>query len=86
MAESIGHPSIRFGKMVPTIDDLAQIICCSAGEIETAITTLSRIGLLRRCDDGAISVLAAQKQFDRSQVNRVNGGKGGRPPKKSKQG
>ena len=79
LAMSLRNPTVRFGSSVPSYCDLAKIIACEVDEVSEAIAELARFQLVEVMPDGAVKVIALQGAFERSEINRANGRRGGRP-------
>ncbi len=81
-AMQVGAVSVlRFGSHVPNRMELAMLVAASETETETEIAALVERGLLVREADGALASPLLQRIAKRSETNRINGLKGGRPRK-----
>jgi hypothetical protein len=72
---------LRFGSDIMNQKNIAMFIQIDETEIETHMETLLARGLLVRDADGAIACPMLKAAVTRSEINRENGKKGGRPRK-----
>jgi hypothetical protein len=72
---------LRFGSDIMNQKNIAMFIQIDETEIETHMETLLASGLLVRDADGAIECPMLTAAVTRSEINRINGKKGGRPRK-----
>lgn len=80
-----GISVFRFGSTVLGLNGLARLLSLpeteTETELKTKITELCERGLLALEADGAISCPMLAQAITRSEINRINGSKGGRPRK-----
>ena len=76
-----GISVLRFGSENMNRTGIALFIQIAETEIETHMETLLERGLLVRGADGAIGCPMLMQAVTRSEINKINGSKGGRPRK-----
>jgi hypothetical protein len=81
LANALKTPVIRFGDHIPAAAKLATVIGAGADEFAEKIAELSVVGLVCAEPDQAIKILLLEREMDRTEVNRANGLRGGRPRK-----
>lgn len=85
MMQRDGISVLRFGNVVLKTKMIARLVSWpeteSETELETKIAELCERGLLAREEDGAVSCPMLAQASTRSEINRINGSKGGRPRK-----
>lgn len=72
---------LRFGSDVMKPNEISMFIQLPETEIETHTETLIGRGLLNRDQDGALICPMLAAAVTRSEINKINGSKGGRPRK-----
>ncbi len=72
---------LRFGNDIMNQTGIALFVAIAETEIETHLKTLIERNLLARDADGAIECPMLVQAVSRSEINRINGSKGGRPRK-----
>lgn len=72
---------LKFGSDVMNRSGIALFIQVAESEVETHLQTIIDRGLLTRDDDGTIACPMLQQAATRSEINKLNGSKGGRPRK-----
>ena len=68
---------LRFGSSIPGPKEIAMLVSATESEIEPNIATLIEHGLLERDAEGALTSPWLAAQVTRSEINRINGLKGG---------
>lgn len=85
LMERDGMTVLRFGNSVLPLSELSRLVSRAVTETETELETkiglLCARGLLTRDEDGAIGCPVLEQQRTRSEINRENGRRGGRPRK-----
>lgn len=80
-----GISVLRFGNAVVETKSLSRLVFRpeteTETELESKITELCERGLLAREADGALACPVLAPSLSRSEINRINGSKGGRPRK-----
>jgi len=79
--QASGISVLKIGNQMMNRTGIALFIQIAETEIETHLETIIERGLLARDADGAVSCPMLQQAATRSEVNRINGSKGGRPRK-----
>jgi hypothetical protein len=79
--QNSGISVLRFGSDIMNQTGIALFIQSAETEIETHLQTLLDRGLLTRESDSAVSCPMLVNSTARSETNRINGSKGGRPRK-----
>jgi hypothetical protein len=77
-----GVSVLRFGSAVVSAREIALGLAIGETEWEAAVPVLVERGMLSVEDDGAIACPYLARLITRSEINRINGSKGGRPRKK----
>jgi hypothetical protein len=72
---------LRFGSEIMNHSDIALFIAVRETELETHLKTIVERGLLTIDGDGAIACPMLIQAISRSEINKINGSKGGRPRK-----
>ena len=71
---------LRFGFEFGFLTSVSLAVACAETEVETALASLERRGLVERVEDGtALRLPDAASAAKRSETARINGSKGGRP-------
>jgi endonuclease V-like protein UPF0215 family len=81
IADALRSPVLRFGDRTPSLDEVSRALGADLDEVKTQIDDLTQFGLIQRGSNGTITVAALAGQFERSEINRANGQRGGRPRK-----
>ena len=81
LAQANSVSVIRFGSRVPSFEQLAAMIATTQADLEAHLPALLEWGLLVREEDGALAAPFLRAAITRSEINRINGMKGGRPRK-----
>jgi hypothetical protein len=82
MMHSAGISVLRFGSVALPTFEIALQLAISETELEANLEPLIARELLTRDEDGAIGCPMLARFALRSEINRINGLKGGRPPKR----
>ncbi len=85
IADALKSPVIRFGDRTPTLDEISKALGSEIVEVKIQIEALVQVGLVQRAANDAIAIAALARQFERSEINRANGQRGGRPRKTQSQ-
>lgn len=79
--QQLGQSVLVFGSEIPKPNEVAMMVAVSETELETHLAPLLARGLLVRGEDGAIGCPMLAARQSRSDINRANGLRGGRPRK-----
>jgi hypothetical protein len=71
--------ALRFPGFVPNAEALARFVGVADDDVARCIQALCSIGLVTTAADGAYTIPALVEAFSRSEINRANGLRGGRP-------
>lgn len=80
-AHAIGSPVLRFGSAPPTETEIALALPTTETELKANLPALLDAGLVTREPDGALAIPLLAERQKRSEINRANGLRGGRPRK-----